>query len=504
MAIVRRGSGRGKPSGGHPGSLWGKLGARFWFVPALITAGAVALFWLTQAIDQLTQTYLGTIPIFFSGGATAARSVLAAIAGGIISVTGTVFSITIVTLQLASSSYTPRVLRSFTSDRGVQIVLGTFVGTFLYSLLVLRIVREAQAEGASFNPVISVTVALVLALLCVALLIYFIAHVVNLIQSSTIVESVHEDTLEAIAWLEDLEDAPLEDPDSAWDRPELAELLAADPLVVRAGQSGYVQYLDVGKIVERVMRGAKGGAQTTVVEVPFGSGTFVAAGLPLVKVWPARALPQGVEDEVLDAAVIGKERFLAQDFAFGLRQLSDIALKGLSPGVNDPTTAMQAMDRMEAIFVALGEKRMPAQSEQRKVGGAKAYVKVGYYDFDAVVSVAFDQVRRAAFTIGETTVLERLLEILERAIQANGVPERQRSLWARAFTVARLAPEQVSDPEDAANLVRRAVGVGASLLGTDLRAQVAFELKEVADLADGLRGGGRIREAVDAALGELS
>jgi hypothetical protein len=118
--------------------------------------------------------------------------------------------------------------------------------------------------------------------------------------------------------------------------------------------------------------------------------------------------------------------------------------------------------------------------------------------------VAFDQVRRAAVTIGEATVLERLLEILERAIQANGVSERQRSLWTRAFTVARLALEQVSDPEDAANLVRRAVGVGANLLGTDLRAQVALELKEVADLADGLRGGGRIREAVDTALGELS
>ena len=162
------------------------------------------------------------------------------------------------------------------------------------------------------------------------------------------------------------------------------------------------------------------------------------------------------------------------------------------------------MDRMEAIFVALGEKRMPARTEQRKVDRAKACVKVGYYGFNDVVGVAFDQVRRAAFTSGQIAVLERLLEILERAIQANGVPERQRSLWARAFTVARLAPEQVSDPEDAANLVRRAVGVGASLLGTDLRARVAFELKELADLADGLRGGGRVREAVDAALGELS
>ncbi len=165
---------------------------------------------------------------------------------------------------------------------------------------------------------------------------------------------------------------------------------------------------------------------------------------------------------------------------------------------------MQAMDRIEAIFVALGKKRMPARTGQRQVDGAKVYVKVGYYSFDDVVSVAFDQVRRAAFTSGQIAVLERLLEILERAIQANGVPERQRSLWARAFTVARLAPEQVSDPEDAANFVRKAVGVGARLLGTDLRAQVAFELKEVADLADGLRGGGRVREAVDAALGQLN
>ena len=151
-----------------------------------------------------------------------------------------------------------------------------------------------------------------------------------------------------------------------------------------------------------------------------------------------------------------------------------------------------------------GPRRTP-RAPRRKAAPWRAGARPpAHYDFDDVVGLAFDQVRRAAFTSGQVAVLERLLEVLERAISANPVPERQRPLWARAFAVARLAPGQVADPEDAANLVRKAVGVGAPLLGTDLRAEVAFDLKEVANLADGLRGGGRVREAVDAALGEPS
>ncbi|WP_166396058.1 DUF2254 domain-containing protein [Rubrobacter marinus] len=496
MTITRRGDGGGS-SGGKLGSFWEKLNSSFWFVPAVFVLGAVVLFFATQYLDQLLRADLASLPVVFSGGPSAARSVLAAIAGSVITTVTTAFSLTIVILQLASTSYTPRVLRSFTSDRSVQVVLGTFIATFLYSLLVLRIIREASAEGRSFTPVISVTVAVVLTVACVALLVYFIAHVVNLIQSSTIVQTARRDAMEVIENLDDLGDAPAEDPKAPEERPELRGLLSEEPLVVRARQSGYVQYLNAGEVVEAIVgrsNAPEGG--TLVVEIPFGPGHFVAAGLPLVRAWPAKE-PRSLED-VHDAFYFGKERSFRQDFAFGLRQLSDIALKGLSPGVNDPTTAMQAMDQVEVMFVALGEKAMPPRVRELEVGGAKVVLKVAYYGFDDVVGLAFDQIRRAAFTSGQVAVLERYLEILGRAIDANRIPERRLALWAGALTVARLAPNEVSDPRDATELLLGAVKLGERLVGAGVG--VEADLEELSGLSEDLPEGGRIRGAVEEVL----
>ena len=190
---------------------------------------------------------------------------------------------------------------------------------------------------------------------------------------------------------------------------------------------------------------------------------------------------------------------MGQDFAFGLRQLSDIALKGNSPGVNDPTTATQAMDQMEAIFVALGEKAMPPRLREGYSGGSRVLLKVGHYGFEDVVGLALDQLRRASFTSGQVAVLERLLEVVERALGANETLGRRSALWARAFAVGRLAPSQVSDPQDAVQLACRTVAVGAPLLKTELGATVGSELEELADLSEGLAGGEQVREAVDAA-----
>ena len=498
MTVTREG-GREGSSGGKLGSVRERLRSSFWVIPALLVLGAVGLFFVTQYLDQLLRANLAFLPIVFSGGPSAARSVLSSIAGGLITAVTTAFSLTIVTLQLASSSYTPRVMRSFTSDRGVQAVLGTFLATFLYALLVLRIIREAGAEGASFTPVISVTVAVVLTLVCVALLVYFIAHVVNLIQSSTIVRMARLDAMETITNLDDLDDVPAEEPEAPEDRPELRGLLSGEPLVVRSRESGYVQYLDADEVVEVLLGGSSpsdGG--TTVVEVPFGPGFFVAAGLPLVRVWPAKG-PQSNED-IYRAFYFGEERSFRQDFAFGLRQLSDIALKGLSPGVNDPTTAMQAMDQMEAMFIALGDKAMPPRVQEREVGATKVLLKVGHYGFDDVAGLAFDQIRRAAFTSGQVAVLDRYLEILGRAVDANRLPERRRSLWSRANAVARLAPEQVSDPQDAVNLVLKVVEVAGPLLKAEMSDEVEADLEGLAELCGDLHGGSRVQEAVEGAV----
>ena len=457
---------------GGVGPRWEGMISSFWFVPGLLTVGAVVLFVVTHQIDRILSVGLEELPLIFAGGATAARSLLSTIAGSLITVVATVFSLTIVALQLASTSYTPRLLRNFTSDRGVQVVLGVYIGTFTYALLILRIIRTPESQTPAFIPVISVTLAVLLTLVCVGLLVYFIHHIAGMIQSSTIVKSAHQDATGSLANLTDLESAPVEEQEPGT-HPDFKELLNGEGLVIEAQESGYVQYMDLDRILEALDKEnqtAEEPAAKMVVELPFGPGYFVSAGLPILRLWHARqeGLEETIEKHVRKAFLFGKERAFSQDFAFGIRQLSDIALKGVSPGVNDPTTSMQAMDRMEAIFIVLGKKALPPRVQERSLNGARVLLKVDRYDFDGVVGLAFDQLRRASFTSGQVAVLERLLEVIERALSANRLPERKQALWDRAFAVGRLAPGQIADPRDAMRLTRKAAAIGASLLGAPL------------------------------------
>ena len=267
--------------------------------------------------------------------------------------------------------------------------------------------------------------------------------------------------------------------------------------MVRSRKAGYINHLDVDAIVDAV---AVGG-ETRVVEVPFGPGHFVASGLPVVRVWPAPrgGLSRDAEDEAREAFTYGKERAVRGDFTFGLRQLTYIALAGLSPSFNDPTTAMQAMDRTEDILITLGTKALPRRVQQREVGGDSVLVRVGHPVFEDVVELAFDQAIRAAFATGQVIFLRRLLEVVERAIWANDLPERRQALWARAFDVGYLTPQQLPSERDAVTLVLRTVEVGAPLLRTESGAAVGPDLEELAGISEDLRGGERVREAVDAA-----
>ena len=482
-------------SGSRLGSIWERINSSFWFIPAFLTFVGMFLSGVTQWLDNKYQGLLDSLPSVISGGATGASSVLSAISGSLITVIATVFSLTIVSLTLASGQYSPRLMRSFTSDKGLQIVLGTYIGTFVYSLLVLRIVALGSSgkAGSSFQPTISVGVAIVLALVCVGLLIYFINHVAQIIQSSSIVRMAQVDMMGIVSNLEETKESPayIRDPD---EDPRWADLLSGQPSLLLAESSGYVQSLNLEEILKEVVD-----ERTEFVEIPSGPGIFVSAGLALVKVWPAlnEEFDSGARREVHRAFVFGRERSFQQDIAFGFRQLSDIALKGLSPGVNDPTTAMQAMDRMEAVFISLGSKDLPRRVQEREVDERKVLVRVNYSNFEDLVGLAFDQVRRAAFTSGQVAVLERLIEILDRAIRVNTSAGRQEALWARIFTIARLCPQQISDPEDAINLMLRAVE-SVYALSMKQRVTIDGDLDRLLDLSEDLEDDGRIRDAVEA------
>lgn len=480
---------------------WEEITSSFWFIPSLMSIGSFVLFSITQHLDRVTQsnlTQIPMLPVVFSGGTNGAAAMVGLIAGSLITVMTTAFSVTIVALQLASSNYSPRLLRSFSADRGVQLVLGGFVATFVYSLLVLRAISAYKSANIEVSPAISVTVTVLLALVCVMLVIYFIQHAANLIQSTNIVRRAHRDTMRAVSRLDDSYKAGS---DISSRKPLCYEVHTGrawlhTPLQARARKSGYLQHIEV----DFVARAVAAGSGTTFVEFLYGPGDFIPAGSPVARVWRDRGIGSEphTENALLKGLVVGKERSLRQDFAFGLRQLSDIALKGLSPSLNDPTTAIQALDRLEAVFLVLGNKTLPQNVRRREINGGRVLIKVGYPDFDELVGVAFDQARRAALATGQVAVLERYLQVMDSLIRETTSSERGQALWARTFSVARMAPRQLPDPQDAVELMCQVVGIGGRLLEGAHGAAVGSDLEELVVISEEIRGSARVQEAVDA------
>jgi uncharacterized membrane protein len=370
-----------------------------WFLPAVITAGSVVLALVMVRLDQeLALSPGGHYTWAFGGGASGARGVLAAIAGSIITVTGTVFSITIVALQLASSQFSPRLLRTFTSDRGVQTVLGVFVGTFTYCLLVLRSVRSELEDGAAFVPAVSVTGGVALALLSIGFLIFYIHHVARSIQVATIAERVTRDTsrLVDVIWSPD-------DPREVTDnRTNRLILPTGTRATITADHSGYLQRI----VLDGLFGLGDGDAMTIRIEPCVGD--FALAGMPLASVWPPSACTDQVRDAVRGACQLGRERTLAEDVEFGLQQLADIAIKALSPGINDPTTATICIDRLGELLGRIVQREQPESFQTRP--NVPIAVIVSPPSVARLLDTAFAQVRH--YGAGDAIVMAHLLKIL--------------------------------------------------------------------------------------------
>ena len=370
-----------------------------WFVPTIFTVAAAALALLLIWVSELTDLEATDLPLIFSAGVDGARAMLQAIAGSIITVAGVIFSITIVALQLTSTQFSPRVLRNFLSDRSNQVVLGVFVGTFIYTLLVLRSIRSQDEDVSAFVPSIAITGALVLALVSMGMLIYFIHHISVRIQVTSIVASVAEDTLETIRRMserwESNDDRPWQPaahggatalpPSGAVPR----EAVPPSELLLPAIESGYLQFVDIGRLVERA-RAADGRLRLLVAP-----GAWVQAGVPCAAFMPSRVHvepdPDGLTHAVEDAFGIGHERSMAEDVAFGVQQLVDVAIKALSPSVNDPTTAMNCIDRLVQVLVAAGADPDPPRVFADAAGDPR--LEIPFPGFDELVDLGFNQIR---------------------------------------------------------------------------------------------------------------
>lgn len=415
-----------------PRHLWETVRSSLWFVPAAMTVAAAVLAPAMVVVDErwLSPEQVGDYWWLFGGSPEGARGVLVAIAGSLITVTGVVFSITIVALQLASSQFTPRVLQNFTADRGNQLVLGVFVGTFTYTLLLLRTVRSPVDDGAAgFVPAAGVTLAVALSLLSIGCLIYYIHHVATWIEASTIVDRVAVETLGVIRRRFPAPDdeeaaAGVGTAAAAADRAgaETAEEAAAErapagpAAEVLSRRSGYVQDVQLHRLVELAERAG------LVIRVDAAVGDFVLRDQPLASLWPPDAATEETLDDVRGTFSFGHRRTLPHDAELGLIQLSDIAVKALSPGINDPTTAMMALDRTAELVVALGRRRR-IESMRGEDGALRLLVPTLH--FERVVDVAFSQVRRYG---GHDAALVLHLVALVRQVARQVAPPERRVL----------------------------------------------------------------------------
>ncbi len=403
------------------GSWWFTVRDTLWPIPAAMTTAAVVLALLLIQLDEQVLVRDGVHRWWlFSGGAAGARGVLSTIAATSMTIATTAFSITIVALQLGSSQFSPRILRGFTGDRGNQMVLGIFTATFAYSLVVLRAVKTESDDRRTFVPGTAVTIALLLAFVMIGALIYFFHHATRNIQAPVIVERAARDTRALI-------ESEIGRRETMMRTLERSATAVGEPQPIKAQSPGYIQNIELGALVQCAKDW--GG----VIRVARAEGSYVIPGATLAVAWltdrpnpesaesderkPVEEQPTADEQEasdtelrnrVRDTFFLGMERTLEHDVDLGFRQLSDIALKALSPGINDPTTALLCIDRLRELLVLAVELRSGMfgiwdDDEQLRV-------LIEFDGFDVYLGIAFDQIRH--YGAGDATVVLHLLEAL--------------------------------------------------------------------------------------------
>ena len=417
------------------------LRTSLWFVPAVEVVAAIALFIGTLAADRAAYRGDFTVPGWvISGSADAARQILTTIAAAIITVVGVVFSIILVTLTLASTQFGPRMLRNFIRDRGTQVTLGTFVGTFVYSVLVLASI--GVGSHGDFVPHIGVTVTLGLMVADLTVLIYFIHHTAISIQLPQVIAGIAADLAEAIREQGggNAESHPQAGPAAV----ELLGRAEASGAVLLAPTSGYVQFIKHQALVRLAAEA------DAVINLEHRPGHFIVRGHRFATVWPPERAPL-VRQALGRAHVVGPYRTLSQDVSFGIDQLVEIALRALSAAVNDTFTAMTCIDWLGENLCKIVAQWHPA----RVYRDAQGYIRViaAEPSYDRLVQRSFEKIRQSS--LGMPAVMIRMLEALARIMAETTSEGQRRVLLDQAAMINRASERSVPEAADRADIQRR-------------------------------------------------
>lgn len=410
--------------------LLADLGETFWLVPMLMVLSSLfAAFALVQ-IDQSDAASSSILQDWiYDGGATGARTLLGAVASATVGVAGTVFSITIAALSLAAGQMGPRLLRNFTSDRGNQITLGMLLGTFCYALVVLRSIRT-EPEGG-FVPHLSMSVAIVLAFACVAMLVYFVGHVAGRINVETVIELVSKDLRSAIHELTAKDPQPQSPPDEYW----------IGSLPLRDSRRGYLQHLDEEGLATWAAK------HKVTIRLLIGPGDYVFPGATVALVAPPI---DGAETAIRNATALGGCGSISSDLRFAVRQLVEVAVRALSPGINDPHTALAVLDRLGAALCDLVPLHLPTGVSIRE---NRPVLVVPHVQYDQLLDTMFNMIRQSA--AAHPAISIRLIEVLTAVASCERDPGRLGALSHQADLVLADARRTVAAASDRADVERR-------------------------------------------------
>lgn len=433
--------------------------ASLFYLPALyVVAAAIGARGLVVLDDEFASA-ISRAPLLVNVTVESARSILGTIAGATITVAGIVFSVTVVSVQLASSQFSPRVLRGFLRDRFSQNVIGLVIGTFTYCMLVLSTTRVSGPDASiAPAPSLAVTLAIALAVGSILAIIGFIDHSARSMQVGHIIARVASETRGTIARTcsDDRDDAL-----SIHEQP----LPEGPREVIHADRTGWVQQIDRDDLARSLPPGSYARLDARV-------GSFVTEGIGLCTYW----LPdhderdehdrERVARDLRDEIGIGSSRTMQQDIAFGIRQLVDIALRALSPGINDPTTAIEVLVHLGDVLAELQRRHLPP----RVLVGVDGQVVVAMADLTHadLIDRAFDQLRIAArehpaVLIVMLRVLGQLATLAGEDAHARRAPlERQARI---AIEMAELADHHPHDLER----IRAAAAAGGFIDADEVR-----------------------------------
>lgn len=422
---------------------WDDLTSTFWFIPVMILTVAIALaFGLLYLDSRILVGQDGIGRYIFVGSADSARSVLSTISGAMIGVAGTVFSITLVALTLASSQFGSRLVKNFMYDRLNQVVLGTYISTYIYCLIVLNSLTDI--DDLLFIPAFSILFALIATVANIVLLVIFIHHIAVSIQADKVISDISASLSENIETLfpETMGEGSDEETE---ENEESIKSSFEKKVAVNAPKSGYLQHVDNGSLMKFAVK------HDVLIELDFHPGHYLIKNVQTGTIYSNRLLEEGAVQELQGLFTVGDTRTAKQDPEYSIHQMVEIAARALSPGINDPYTAIACIDNLSSTMAHLTTVKFPSPYRYDEEGDLRIIAE--FPSYEKMLDAAFNQIRQQS--AGNPAVVIRLLEALNRIYSFAGESEFRDAIKKHAVMIVNMAEERFDEPNDLADLHRR-------------------------------------------------